>query len=251
VTDAPIEVEAVVLRTIPYGDSDLVVHLFARGRGKLAAFARTARKSAKRFGGGLEPFAVLSAELHERRGRDLLDLRTATLLEGHFRLRTDLSRLAHAGYATELVRELLRDHEPNDPLFEGLVTFYDHLTREEPRSVTLRAFELLALDASGLAPVLDRCARCGRDLDADGRFDPGVGGAACRACSTNSSIPLDRAAVRLLSALRDGGLAAATRADERDLPLDGARQALRIFIDHHVHHDLRSVAFLRDVGAPP
>ena len=68
--------------------------------------SRGARKSSKRFGSTLEPFSVLSVEYAERRGADLADLKGAALVEPHLGLRVDLGRLAHAGYATELVREM-------------------------------------------------------------------------------------------------------------------------------------------------
>ena len=131
---------AVVLRTTPYGESDLVVQLFVRGRGRTGAFARAARASKRRFAGGLEPFSLLDVELGDRRGRDLAELRGATLVDAHLALRQDLHRLAHAGYATELCRELLRDDEPNDALFDLIAAFYAHLAGAGARSLVLRAF---------------------------------------------------------------------------------------------------------------
>lgn len=248
--EPPIQVEAVVLRTVPYGEADLVVHLFVRGRGKVGAFARSARRSGKRFGGGLEPFCVLEAQLQERPCRDLADLRSATLVEGYAALRSDLGRLAHAGYATEVVRELVRDREPHDALFETLVGFYRTLAEVPPRSLLLRAFELEALGGAGLAPVLDMCARCGRALPGAAAFDVEHGGTACESCAGPGALAMEAGALRLLRALQAGGLAAG-RADEAHLPLEAVRRALRAFVDRHVHHDLRSVGFMRDVGAPP
>gem|GEM_PF-6329058 len=49
---------ALVLRALPYGESDQVVQMLARGRGRIAVFARGARSSKRRFGGALEPFQL-------------------------------------------------------------------------------------------------------------------------------------------------------------------------------------------------
>src|SRR6185312_2068331 len=102
----------------------------------------------------------LSAELQERRGADLFELRSVDVMEPYRSLREDLGRLAHAGYATELSRELLQDREPHDLLLDTLLNFFATLGRVGPRSLTLRAFELEALAAAGLSPRLAQCVRC-------------------------------------------------------------------------------------------
>jgi DNA repair protein RecO (recombination protein O) len=248
---AAVEAEALVLRTTPFGEADLVVHLLVRGRGRLGAFARGARRSQKRFAGGVEAFAHVRAELAERRGADLLELRGASVLEPHLALRDDLSRLAHAGYATELARELLHDRHPADVLLDLLLSFLARLCRAPARSLRLRAFELSALDAAGLAPQLDECARCGRaQPQAPWAFDALQGGLVCGPCAGPFALPVDPACVALLRALQQGGLDGAERAEDAGLPLEPARRALHAFLGHHVHGGLRSEAFLRDVGAP-
>jgi DNA repair protein RecO (recombination protein O) len=59
-------IEALVLRSIAYGDADAVVQLLTRGRGRIAAFVRGAKTSRKRFGGALEPFTRVEALGSER-----------------------------------------------------------------------------------------------------------------------------------------------------------------------------------------
>ena len=48
---------AVVVRVVDYGEADRIVTLLTRARGKLAAMARGARKSRRRFAGGVGMFA--------------------------------------------------------------------------------------------------------------------------------------------------------------------------------------------------
>ena len=110
--------------------------------------------------GLLEPFTLLAAELTERRG-DLLGLESASALRAHGAIRAELSRIAVAGYATELARELVRDAEPHPELFDLLAAFLGVLDAASPRPAALRAYELGALAAAGFMPRLDGCARCG------------------------------------------------------------------------------------------
>jgi DNA repair protein RecO (recombination protein O) len=261
-------VDALVLRAIAYGESDAVLHLLVRGRGRISAFARGARSSRKRFGGALEPFQRVEALVSEREGQELWALREARVVEAYPRLRDDLHRIAHAGYAAELVHEITRAGEPADALFALLEDFLARLEAGAATSARLRALELLALEASGLAPELSRCARCGSEVPA-GRaaFDPDAGGLLCAPCTnrtdlTNRTLALGHASRAALIQLRAGGLAAAdapVSADGSGRPADArafedacaqAQRPLALFLEHHVGHRLRSAAFLPQVGAP-
>jgi DNA repair protein RecO (recombination protein O) len=257
-------VDALVLRAIAYGESDAVVHLLVRGRGRISAFARGARSSRKRFGGALEPFQRVEALLAEREGQELWALREARVVEGHGRLRDDLHRIAHAGYAAELIHDLTRAGQPADALFALLEEFLTRLEAGAATSARLRALELLALEAAGFAPELRACARCGSEVPA-GRaaFDPDAGGVICTGCAHDvRSLALSHGARAALWQLRTGGLGAAdapTSADGSGRPADSdafdeacaqAQRPLGLFLQHHLGRALRSVEFLEQVGAP-
>lgn len=255
-------IEALVLRSIAYGDADAVVQLLTRGRGRIAAFVRGARTSRKRFGGALEPFQRIEALLAEREGQELWALREARLLEGHSRLRDDLHRIAHAGYAAELVHDLTRPGERADGLFTLLDEFFSRLSAGAATSARLRALELAALEVAGLAPELSACARCGEAVP-PGRapFDPDAGGLTCPRCS-GSGIALTAGARAALWQLRRGGLASAESpmsADGSGRPADAAAfeqaaahaaQPLALFLHHHLGRALKSAGFIEQVGAP-
>ena len=256
--------EALVLRSIAYGDADAVVQLLTRGRGRIAVFVRGAKTSRKRFGGALEPFGRIEALVSEREGQELWSLREARVVEGHRGLRDDLHRIAHAGYAAELSHDLTRAGEPADGLFALLEEFLTRLSSGAARSGRLRAFELLALEAAGLAPELSACARCGEEVP-PGRatFDPDAGGLVCKNCISGTyGVALSHAARAALWQLRWGGLAAADApqsADGSGRPADArafeeaaaqAARPLSLFLRHHLGHALKSALFLEQVGAP-
>ena len=256
--------QAIVLRTVPYGESDLVVHLLVRGRGRVSAFARGARSSRRRFGGALEPFLLVEALLAERPGQDLWMVREAAVLDAHAGLRDDLHRIAHAGYAAELAHELSRPAEPADGLFELLADFLRRLAAGRPTSARLRALELGALETAGLAPELSVCARCGAAIGA-GRaaFDPGAGGLACARCAHPGALLLTAGARAALTQLQKAGLAGAEAplsADGSGRPAEArafedacaqAARPLAAFLLNHLGRVPRSAEFSDQVGAPP
>jgi DNA repair protein RecO (recombination protein O) len=248
-----LKLHAVVLRAVDYGESDRIVTLLTRERGKISAFARGARASRRRFGGALEPFTAVAAEARERAGSDLLGLDSVSVLRAHGGIRDDLARIACAGYAAELVRELVRDAEPHEDLFDLLVAYLGALDAAPARPAALRAFELGALRAAGLSPRLDACAACGAPL-AQGvraRFDPAQGGALCTACAGGAgpgAVTLSADALAALARLAAGGLAAAESATLAPAAGREARDALTRFIEHHLGRRLPARRFLDEIG---
>ncbi len=243
----------IVLRAVDTGEADRVVTLLTRERGKVAAYARGARASRRRFGGSLEPFTLVHAEVRERSASDLLGLDSVSPVAAFGGIRGDLARIACAGYAAELARELVRDHEPHEDLFDLLAAYLAVLDAGPARPAALRAFELGALRAAGLSPRLDACARCGGALAVDraARLDPGQGGLLCAACgplAAPGAVSVSPETASALLRLAEGGLRAA--AEEPLAPPAGreARDALTAFIEHHLGRKLQARRFLEEVG---
>lgn len=236
---------ALVLGGVDYGESDRVVTLMTQERGRLAAFARGARKSKRRFAGVLEPFTLLAAQLCETRG-DLCRLDGAELLDGFGELREDIGRTARAAYAAELTRELAREREPQPELFALLCGFVAALAREGAGPLQMMRFELSALAAGGLMPRLDACARCGLEDPRDALFDPEHGGILCPRCATGMGVRVSAAASGVLSALQrpvagpEIAPAGHVRAEARSL--------LSRFVAHHLGRRLKSLEFMKQVG---
>ena len=246
-----LKLTAVVLRTIDHGESDRVVTLLCRGRGRLGAFARGARASRKRFAGALEPFTLLSVELVGRPASDLWRLESASVERGFHGIRGDLARIACAAYAAELARELTRDHEPHDDLFDLLVAYLTRLDEAPARPATLRAFELAALAAAGYQPRLDVCARCGAPLPGgEVIFAPGDGGPLCGGCAPLGGpgrLRLSAAGLEALRRLQAGGLEAGETALAPAVGRE-CQEALERFLDHTLGHRLQARRFLDEVG---
>jgi len=247
-----VKLHGVVLRVVDYGESDRVVCLLTEERGKISAFARGARASRRRFGGALEPFTHLAAEARERRGAELLTLESVSVTRGFGAIRGDLARIACAGYACELARELVRDAEPHGALLALLLEYLDRLDSGPAHPAALRAYELSALQGAGLMPRLTGCVRCGRPPEGERsvRFEPAEGGVVCDACAAgapSAGLLLTPAAIDAMIRLQEGGIGAG------EVPMPAAvgtevRGALSRFIEHHLGRRLSSRKFLDEVG---
>src|ERR1700744_1452964 len=78
----PVRTEAVVLRSIRYGEADRILHLYTPELGRVGRIAKAARRARSRFGARLEPFMHVRAVLHEGRG-DLLTVTAVDTVTGH------------------------------------------------------------------------------------------------------------------------------------------------------------------------
>jgi DNA repair protein RecO (recombination protein O) len=84
----PVKTEAVVLRSMRYGEADRILHVYTPMRGKISAIAKGVRRSKSRFGGRLEPFFRLNLELHEGRS-DLMTVTGAETVSAYAVLRAE------------------------------------------------------------------------------------------------------------------------------------------------------------------
>src|SRR6478735_2972826 len=95
-----VKTEAVVLRSISYGEADRILHLYTPHRGRVGAIAKGVRRARSRFGGRLEPFFRANLVLHEGRS-DLMTVTAAETVDGFARLRADGPALDAAARACD------------------------------------------------------------------------------------------------------------------------------------------------------
>ena len=152
---------AIVLRAVNYGEADRIVTLFGRETGRVSALARGARKSQRRFAGGLGLCAIGVASLRERAGAELMTLEGFDTTVSHPTLGTDVARMAHAAYAAELVTKLCAPRQIERAVYGWLEALLGLLDAEGASAERLRVFELGLLRGLGFGPVVDRCAACG------------------------------------------------------------------------------------------
>lgn len=111
--------EAVVLRSIRYGEADRVLHLYTPGRGRVGAVAKGVRRLRSRLGGRLEPLMRTQLVLHEGRG-ELCVVTQADSVHAHPHLRERREALERGVEACESVLRLLDSTEPNPPAYNLL-----------------------------------------------------------------------------------------------------------------------------------
>ena len=235
----PFKTEAVVLRSIRFGEADRVLHLYTAERGRLGAVAKGVRRVRSRFGGRLEPLFRVRLVLHEGRG-ELCTVTSAETVDAHPALREHRGALDRATQACDAVLRLFDAAEPNRPAYHLLCRELA-LLGADPTGATRAhglAFRLKLLLAAGFLPELAACASCGEPEHLAG-FSASAGGVVCAGCEAGS-FPLGSEAHGFLMGALAYPLAEAPEASET--ALRQADRAIAETLEYHAHVRLRRVA---------
>jgi DNA repair protein RecO (recombination protein O) len=237
----PVKTEAVVLRSMRYGEADRILHVYTPHRGRMSAIAKGVRRTRSRFGGRLEPFFRLRMDLHEGRS-ELLTVTGAQTIDAYPRLRGDAGALDGAARACDAVGRLFETSEPHPGVFNLLcrkLALLDEQAGSTQRAggapIAARAgslaFRLKLLLAAGLAPALGACACCGEREHLVG-FSGSAGGVVCGACEA-ASFPLSGAAYGFMTEALGRSLTEIPDAPEA--ALGQVERAISETLEHHAH----------------
>jgi DNA repair protein RecO (recombination protein O) len=241
-----LKTEAIVLRSIRYGEADRVLHLYTPARGRVGAIAKGVRRARSRFGGRLEPFFRVALVLHEGRG-DLLTVTGAETVASHPRLRESGVALDTAARACDAVARVFESGDPNPAVFHLLANELALLDADPGHASRANqlAFRVKLMLAAGLSPQLDSCAACG-ERDHLAGFSGAAGGVVCSACEA-SAFTLEQEAHDFLTGALGRPLAEAAGGFEGAPPpseraLRQAERAIVETLEHHAHVRLRPAA---------
>jgi DNA repair protein RecO (recombination protein O) len=228
--------EAVVLRSLRFGEADRVLHLYTLDRGRVGAVAKGIRRTKSRFGGRLEPLSHVEVVLHQGSG-ELQTVTGAQLIRPHSASRDSHYRLSAGFVALEAMLRLFPEQEKNERAFGALTKFLDLLDEVEPGEgrpvldALVLSFQLKLLWLAGYLPHLTSCAECGGDSGLVG-YSPRAGGAVCANCRADS-ISLSREGLRGIEGLLSTPLADAGAVG---LSPRAARDALAVISSSYEFH---------------
>jgi DNA repair protein RecO (recombination protein O) len=228
--------EAVVLRSIRFGEADRVLHLYTEDRGRVGAVAKGVRRTKSRFGGRLEPLSRVKLIMHEGSG-DLCTITSADTVHAHASLRERRATIERGTDACEAVLRLFDAAQPNAPAYNLLCHELALLDLDANLATAAQAlaFRMKLLLAAGFVPELAACASCG-EREHLGAFSPAAGGVVCPGCEAGS-FPLGAEAHEFMVKALANPLAEAPEA-----PAPALRQVDRAIAEtaeHHGHVRLR------------
>jgi DNA repair protein RecO (recombination protein O) len=241
--------EGIVLRRVDYGESDRILTVLTRGRGKLGVIARGVRKPKSKLAAQTDLFMRSTMQLAHGRG-ELEVLAQAAAVLPVLSCQEPL-RLACAGACTELVDRVVESGHADEFVFDLLVVALTESVSgdRDPRTATIW-FAQQMINRLGYAPHLHNCANCERVLpETPARFVARLGGLICETC-----VPVGdavRCSVRTIKVLRV--LAAEGSPDFWRLRLDGEvignlEAVVEAELAEHLGRQLRAYEMMRSLG---
>jgi len=221
-----LQTNALVLQRTAFGEADWIVSLFTQDLGRVSALARGARKSQRRFAGGLEAFHDLLVQLKSSRSDDLLQLADAKITHPRHRLASNLVAMQTAGKGLNWLRRTLAPKLVDAQAWQLIQRWLDVLdtsppSKESEAEARLAEFGLKLLSVLGWSLVFDKCVRCNKPCPPNGSayVSPRDGGVVCRACGGHGPV--------LTAALRHA-MSRASQLGFGELPTDQGASALHI-----------------------
>lgn len=257
------ESEALVLRTYPYREADLIVSFFTRDRGKLRGIARGVRRPKSHYGAALERLAHVRITYFQKQTLDLVRIDRSEPLSPPLVMLADYPCSIALDYIAEVAEGMLPEHEPNDAYFRlaalAVETSFRGLDAHRRNGSSagvppwmlriLTYFALWSVKLGGWMPPLDVCLETGAVISPQDSawFDRAHDGLLCVDSKTAESSRLSPASRELARIMLRRSLADLQNDDWT--PSTGAD--LRLFLNQrlesHFEKRLRTVRLLNSL----
>lgn len=173
--------EAIILKTMPFRSSSIIVTFFTEEFGKVKGIVKGVHLPGERRAADFELFTHTEIIFYEKKRSDLHLISESSIIESHEEIRSKLEHIALASYFCELINELTESHDPHKEIFELLKIAFRYLSIIPSQRLSL-IFEMKLLKEMGWMPHLDDCLNCGANLIESGYFSSRVGSVLCEKC---------------------------------------------------------------------
>ena len=193
--------DAIVLRTVNYSESSIIVTLFSKESGKITLMAKGARKPKSQFAGQLEPMNILNINYFYKDGRNIQLLKNSSFIEDSMDIRENFDSLNYGLTIVEILDKLLHENDIDPIIFRLSIRIFSTLKSAQINYDIVFSFFLLQLSVRlGFMPELNKCCNCFIDLET-AKFDEHRGELICNNCVYEGKINFSVGTIKLLQAL--------------------------------------------------
>ena len=155
-----VKTEAIILKTLKYGETSKILTLYTKEFGKMSAIAKGARGMKSKFGNTLETLSHVSLVLYKKDSREIQLITESSVLLRIEKIREQLDALSAAMATIELMYRTSHE-EKNERLFSLLVETLSAINGAQKNFAQLYCwFELCIAELLGFRFQLERCPSC-------------------------------------------------------------------------------------------
>jgi DNA repair protein RecO (recombination protein O) len=237
--------EAVVLRSYPLKENDLIAVLYTRRFGRVSGVARGARRNKSRFAGKLEPLSWTEVVFFGKQNSDLVTIDSADLIDSFSQRTHDYRCLMQLSFLAELLADTTPEREPSDPIFRLALLVLPHLTQPATADLAQLYFEIWYLKLAGMYPSHRRCHECQAVIGENSEVFVGTGRHlfVCGKCQgSGRSVSVD--ALALLDTICRSHLADVCRLKFPTSAVDELRKATELLLQQSFERSFRSLKLI-------
>ncbi len=184
--------EAIILKSIKFGESSKIITFFTKDFGKISVIAKGSRKLKTKFGSSLEVMSQSSVIIHKKDSRKLQIISESSNIFFFPEIRNNLEKLLIAFSILEIVAKTTHEEEKNEPLFNlisNTLKNLDSSTNETIFTIFI-LFQFEYAKINGFEIQFENCTSCKNEikfLDKKIFFDYKNGGSICLNCKQQNS----------------------------------------------------------------
>ena len=244
--------EALVLKSIKFGDTSKIATLYSKNYGKIKVIAKGIRKPKSKLAGALQTFSHIQIVFYKKQTAEIYLLSQSEILHSYQALTKDLNRYVFASAAMELLDRLITGEEPHPEIFDLALETLSCMESSPQKSLekSFWSYALKLADLLGYKPKLNRCIVCDiPDSDQLVLFSPDKGGIVCRKCTRSDQAYLRLSKDSVAAALKLQSI----KTDELNtfnVPKECLKEISHLVLDLLDYHagkgkDLKSLEFLK------
>jgi DNA repair protein RecO (recombination protein O) len=149
-----IKTRGIVLHSLKFGDSSLIVTLYTENFGRISCIANATRGiKAKNKSAFMQPMFLLEVDIYQKKTRELQRIKEARLYKPFLSIPFDINKSSQVIFITELLYKILQEEEPNPFLYsfiENALVIFDSM--KETSCIFHIWFMARLTEFTGIAP---------------------------------------------------------------------------------------------------
>ena len=242
-----IQTKGIVLKEINVGESDKILKVFTKLKGKISVSAKGAKKNKSHLAAGTQMFSYCDFLIYQ--GRNYNIIQQLEIINTFHGIREDIIKLTYSSYFFELLDSVLEEEQVNEKLLLLTLRTLSVLekTNRNPKLIA-KIYELRLMASIGYMPEIIQCVSCGKQEDIH-RFSSRLGGVLCNHCSSKDvySHMMSRGTWYTIQYILSSDLSNLFKFNLDEKILEELDRITQSYLSYHIERKFKTLDFLREI----